>query len=69
MGSPPSPQVPPVPPPPPLPPQLTSREVSASGQAFQAQQAGARGFASTILTSGQGVDSSRSYATKTLTGQ
>ena len=57
-----------MPPPPPLPPQLSSTAVSASGQAYQASQAAARGFGATILTSGQGVDQGTNYAGKTLTG-
>ncbi len=69
MGSPKPPAVPPPPPPPPPPPQLSSKEVAATGQAYQASQAAARGFASTILTSGSGVDQGQSYASKTLTGQ
>jgi hypothetical protein len=69
MGSPSTPAVPAVPPPPPLPPQLSSKEVTASGQAYQASQAAARGLAATILTSGQGADQGKSYAAKALTGQ
>jgi hypothetical protein len=68
MGAPKVASPPPVPPPPPAAPQLSSTQVTSSGKAYQASQAAARGFGSTILTSGQGADANTSYATKTLLG-
>ena len=58
-----------APPPPPPPPERDDSAVQDAARAERRRQAGAKGRASTILTSGQGVTEDTPVVKKTLLGE
>lgn len=64
-----SPKAPAAPPPPPPPPTRSDADVQAAALDARQRRSRAQGRASTVLTSGEGVTSEATPASKTLLGQ
>lgn len=63
------PPIPAMPAPPVDPPQMADKAVSDAATGAKAKAAAARGYASTILTGGQGLETPASTTSKSLLGQ